>query len=298
MKNINYSETVKNSRFLLKNYILKANLKSLVLGISGGIDSALVAAIAKPVCDELEIPLIGRFISIETNKPDERERAINIAKCFCTEFKEVDLTEQFIVLKSFDEDSTDRDIAYKIRMGNIKARMRMMYIYNIASKTGGLVLSTDNYTEYLEGFSTLHGDVGDYGMVQYLWKTEIYEMSEYLSTIGTDEENDALSKCIECNATDGLGITSTDLDQLLPDWKERHSNTRSGYKEVDSILESFLETTERYNKVSNLIDKQKLISILEILNKSNVIQRFIKTDFKRTNPINIKREDFVVSGKL
>jgi NAD+ synthetase len=164
MKQISYKETVENLRTILEEYIVKANLKSLVLGISGGIDSAVVAVLVKPVVDKLGIPLIGRSITIGTNSPEEISRAKAIGELFCSDFKEVDLTTHFDTVQDFDETPFGEkviDTSYKIRMGNFKARMRMMYLYNLASQNGGLVLSTDNMTELLLGFWTLHGDVGN-----------------------------------------------------------------------------------------------------------------------------------------
>lgn len=295
MNEINYEQTVKNIRQLLKDYIIKQNLKSLVIGVSGGIDSALVCALAKPVVDELGIPLIGRSISIESNKEDEKERARNIGKYFCTDFKEIDLTEHYSVLKDVDalEGGSEEDTAYRIRMGNIKARMRMIYLYNIASKNGGLVLSTDNFSEMLQGFSTLHGDVGDYGMIQYLWKTEVYNMTEYLSNILFNDEQKALLDCVVCHATDGLGISTSDLDQILPDWKERHTTSRSGYKEVDDILNTYFEMVEQYEIKSSPNDKMKIMSLIDAMKTSPVIQRYFRTEFKRNNPLNIKRNQII-----
>lgn len=55
--------------------------------------------------------------------------------------------------------------------GNIQARLRMIYLYNLASIHKGLVMSTDNQTEYQLGFWTIHGDVGDFDPIQDLWKT-------------------------------------------------------------------------------------------------------------------------------
>ena len=292
----NYSEIVSEIRQDLKKYIVKSDLKALVIGVSGGIDSALVCAIAKPVVDELGIPLIGRSISIQTNKPDEEERARNIGSCFCTDFTEVDLKEQYLVLREFDdmEDVVDRfdtseDVAYKIRMGNIKARMRMIYLYNIASKRGGIVLGTENKTEENLGFCTIHGDAAtDLEPIKNLWKTEVYGLSQYLATEGTLEERNALTSCIECNATDGLGISNTDLDQILPDWKLRHQSTRTGYGEVDEIFISYFELIDRINHRVNAFEKSELMLLLNAMKESPVIQRFLKTDFKRNHPYVIK----------
>lgn len=298
MKQINYLETIKKLRSLLRDYIVKSNLKSLVIGISGGIDSALVAALAKPVADELNIPLIGRSISIQSNKKDEEERARLVGNAFCTDFSEVDLTEQYIILREFDdmEGKIKEDINYKIRMGNIKARMRMIYLYNLASKSSGLVLSTDNMTELLLGFWTLNGDVGDYGLIQELWKTEVYNMTEWLAQNGNTQEKEALMPCVTGNATDGLGISSTDLDQILPDWKDRHTNTREGYSEVDTILIDYIDMVDRLinKKTSSMSEQLDLSNKVLEMSEHPVIVRHMKSQFKRENPYNEKRENYIV----
>lgn len=274
-----YDLAVKNIRSELKTYIEHNNLKSLILGVSGGMDSALCALLAKPICDELNIPLIGVSITIESNKEDEIKRAKETGENFCTEFKEINLTSLYkqmaIDFNSYPvphDHLSDKEIKdWKIRNGNIKARLRMIYLYNLASTYKGLVLSTDNKTEYLIGFWTLHGDVGDYGMIQNLWKTEVYDIAEWIAT-NEYKDNKKLQtiifETINANATDGLGITNTDLDQILPDWI---GNSRNGYKEVDKILARYLETGHG--------------------EKDNpVIQRHLSSQFKRNNPTNIPLE--------
>lgn len=61
-----------------------------------------------------------------------------------------------------------------IANGNLQARCRMIHLYDLAGIHGGLVMSTDNQTEYQLGFWTIHGDVGDFDPIQDLWKTEVY----------------------------------------------------------------------------------------------------------------------------
>ena len=263
-----YKSSVDKIREILKTYISENNLKSLVVGISGGIDSALTVALAKPVCDELNIPLIGRSITIETNKADEIERAKAIGESFITDFKEVDLTEGFKILADLITEEGDDEISsvqYKIRRGNIKARTRMVYLYDLASRYRGMVLSTDNYTELLLGFWTLHGDVGDYGMIQNLWKTEVYAMSRYIvSQLEDDDSKKALEDCIVAVATDGLGITKSDLDQIQAD----------SYEDVDQILLKLIYNTNDLKDFEN----------------HPVVQRKRNSEFKRNNPYNIPRE--------
>ena len=195
----NYKNPIKNIRQDLKKYILDNNIKSLVLGISGGIDSTLCAVLAKPVCDNLKIELIGYSIEITGNKKEEISRAKNIGDNFCSQFTEIDLTNLFYTqAKEIEGEkyNPDSDKEYKIRMGNIKARSRMIYLYNQASKHKGMVLSTDNYTELLLGFWTLHGDVGDYGMIQNLWKTEVYAMAKFMSEEYKNSDQNKLANAI------------------------------------------------------------------------------------------------------
>ncbi len=271
MNNFNPKQTVHRIREEVREYVKKSGLKSLVMGQSGGIDSALVAALVAPVCSELGIPLIGRFIHIETNKPDEGSRADAIGKSFCDDYKSVDLTDLYHTTKhTIEEDSSANlnELSHRIRLGNIKARLRMIYLYNLAQKHGGLVLSTDNYTELLLGYWTLHGDVGDYGPIAHLWKTEVYGCSQWLvdNNLTFLEQEHALQRCINAVPTDGLGTTNSDLDQLCA----------ATYAEVDELLQRYLSGNRD-----------------EALVEHAVIQRHLRSEYKRNNPYNIPREVIV-----
>ncbi len=260
-----YQKRILNIRKHLKQYLVENNLKAMVLGVSGGIDSALTAALAYKVAKELNIPLITRSITIESNKQDEINRSFMVGKSYGTDFRHVDLTEAFHLLQPYIVEDIDKenknDLKFKIRMGNIKARMRMLYLYDLAAKNKGIVLSTDNYTELLLGFWTLHGDVGDLGMIQNLWKMEVYEMAKYIAeTEANQSQAEALWACINATPTDGLGITNSDLEQL----------GASSYNEVDKILKSYLNGNKEYEN-------------------HPVIQRYIATNFKRNNPYNFPR---------
>jgi len=256
------------------------NIESLILGISGGADSALMAAIGNEVCDCIKkyaarsnIKLIGRLLSID-NTEDEKERARSIATNFCDSFKEEDLITIYHQMRIFlGLPSNPTNLATKIRLGNIKARLRMIYLYNLAHQTNGLVLSTDNLTEYNLGFWTLHGDVGDYGMVQNLWKTEIYQLLQHYININphgyrSRGKYQALKACYDAVPTDGLGITESDFDQM---------GDVTTYEEVDILLQKYMkEGVEFWLRQNQPVPE--------------VVLMHIRSEYKRKNPCNIPRE--------
>lgn len=271
-----YEKMFGNAVKRLSDYINDNKIEALVLGVSGGVDSALVAALAFHAIrvSDKTIPLIGRSITIESNKPDEIARAKAIGEQFCDDFKELDLTDTFHGLTSGDFEMYTDGVyprEYKIAMGNIKARLRMTQLYHLAGINKGMVLSTDNLTELMVGFWTLHGDVGDYGMVQNLWKTEVYGLTAYISDKLTEcgfvGAAKALDDCIEATPTDGLGISDSDLDQLGAE----------SYEDVDNILIDFLENGQHCS----------------VSFKHPVMKRHFATHFKRENPYNIPREDIL-----
>lgn len=271
------TQVIANIRENFKAYMTHSKLKSIVIGISGGIDSSICAALLRPVCDELSTPLIGVSLPSGSNKSEECDRADLIGEAFCSKYdiQPIDgvadaLYESIGEIVSEWKFNWDEmpERRFKIGLGNIKARTRMIHLYQIAFIYEGMVISTDNYTELMLGFWTLHGDVGDYGPIQSLWKTEVYEISRSLAISltmeGKDKQADALIACVNAIPTDGLGITSSDLEQI----------GASSYAEVDTILKGIVESgpvgygSETYMKVRD---------------------RHLASQFKRQNPYNIPR---------
>ncbi len=262
-----YVNIVKTIRDYLK---ANQNLKSLIVGISGGIDSALTCALAFEALKDFEdVKLIGRSIPIETNTHQEMSRADGIGRNFCCKFESKDLTTAYKNLyKELVKGSGrqhDEAKEEKIRRGNLKARVRMTYLFDLAHFEKGMVLSTDNYTELMLGFWTLHGDVGNYGLIQYLWKTEVYGLSRYLvkkyKMEKKNQKADALESCINAIPTDGLGITKSDFDQIGV----------SNYEAADLLLIDYLK--------GNLETSEH-----------QLIQRHLGSSYKRKDPQFISRK--------
>lgn len=285
-KEINYSKVLDAISNKVKNYLIKYKIKSLVIGVSGGLDSGINSAILYPICKELGIPLIGRYIHIESNKEEEKKRAEEIGNAFCTDYDSVDLTELYHISLPFYEEKKVINPTFndKIRRGNIKARMRMIKLYNIAQENGGIVVDNDNMTEHLLGFWTLNGDVGDITLLASLYKTEVFEFAkfirdEYKKKNGNfEKEIAALNNVINAVPTDGLGITSSDVEQF----------GAKSYEEVDDILITYKKF---FNGLTlDKIDGDIFDALCEEYSKDavdKVIQRHLNSDFKRNHPFKI-----------
>lgn len=323
MSELNYEHVFNVLVDKTAEYVTSNNLKVMVLGISGGIDSTVVAAICHEVSKKTGIPLIGRSLPIK-NKEDEFSVSELVGEAFCDEFKVFNLSNSYKAslfdlcadaglikdCKGYDwywvsdlEELTGRT---PIANGNLQARCRMKHLYDIASIRKGLVMSTDNQTEYQLGFWTIHGDVGDFDPIQDLWKTEVYELAEWLRMkyvkanqghadcyhdMGASQKEYAITQSIALTPTDGLGISNSDLEQI----------GAKSYDEVDDILSRYIPFKEYRQKHGEPLHPHDEMAESDcwsqlcvrhgedVVNK--VWSRHLASEFKRKKaPIYISRE--------
>lgn len=269
---MNYAEIFYNIVENTEKYIIENNIKSMILGISGGIDSTVCAAICYEINKRIGIPLIGRSLRIK-NKTDEYNTSVLVGNAFCNDFKEIDLSKGYENLYdaiTFNEGTNKQTL---IANGNIQARLRMIYLYNLAGINKGLVIDTDNLSEHYLGFFTIHGDMGDLNPIGKLWKTEVYGLAEYLSNNykikGNIEAHNAINESIMLVPTDGLGISNSDLEQI----------GAKSYTEVDDVLKTVVLNNKDgymyFNKFIGLYNKYGCERMKKI------IDRYKNTQFKR-----------------
>ena len=319
MRELNYKKVFETLVNETSKYLTDNHIQAMVLGISGGIDSTVTAAICHEVGKQTGIPLIGRSLPIK-NKRDEYNVSELVGRSFCSNFSVYSLERSYrAALFDACADAGDVNMANSyyldemeempsrtpIANGNLQARCRMMCLYDIASRHKGIVISTDNQTEYQLGFWTLHGDVGDFNPLFGLWKTEVYELAKYIMDMyglrDTAKDNPsrdnldkmlALKESISLTPTDGLGISNSDLEQI----------GAKSYQEVDDILQEFEAFQYLYSeqltgmtlaeKAKEFLENQEMLYI-DIETIMRVIDRHVKSEFKRKNlPICIKREEY------
>lgn len=255
-----------NSVNFIIDYMTKNNLKSMVLGLSGGLDSTVAASICHEVSKRSKIKLIGRSLPI-MNKFNEVKITYKCAS-FCDDFKKVYLKQVYEnIIESFE--SEEGILGNKFANGNVQARFRMLYLYHLAQLNNGIVIDTDNLSEHFTGFFTLHGDVGILSPFSQLWKTEVYTLADFLMRRHAERMEfdmaSALQHAIKITPTDGLGITSSDCEQLGV----------NDYNELDRILIQYLNGMS----VDDIKKDEMFVGREECVDK--VIQRHIGSQFKR-----------------
>lgn len=244
-KKFNAKEEINNIVEWIQNFCKYNNIKGFVIGLSGGIDSAVVLELLRRAMGEKNIfALIMPCIS---NIQDE-EDALYIIEEY--KKKNINIEYEIINLKKifFDfitvqtENSHNKDNLIK---GNIKARLRMIQLYTASQSKNKLVAGTGNLSELKIGYFTKYGDGGvDIEPLGNYYKTEVFELAKELNIP---------EKIINKNPSAGLWKNQNDEDELGMSYKEL-DNILYGVEFLDkNILDKF--NINLVEKVHNMIKK-------------------------------------------
>lgn len=281
-----------------QKYLEDNNLQAMILGISGGLDSTVTAAI----CHEVEkrnpeLKFIGISLPCSSNSEEENDSAKICMKAFCKsgQWWTENLQKEYMLMRAT---CSQRHLMTTIGQGNIKARLRMTYLYNEANYFKGLVMDTDNLTEHYLGFFTIHGDVCDFNPIGGLWKHEVYELAKYLHDEYYNKPIEiegyklmALKTAIGITPTDGNGVNDLgDIGQIAPLFA--YDKNIDAYTKVDDIIRTYLYGIESHPEVFQA-SMQTLYDTYTPETVDGIIRRIKSTEYKRKKlPIVVSRRKY------
>ena len=196
----------------VKDYLETTHQKQYVLGLSGGVDSSLVAAITKAAVGKDKLTCI--MMPIDSH-PDDLNDAIDLANQLDLNYFVIDGSKSFHeTLKRFEELGIELD---RGTQANLKVRIRMTILYAYAQKAGGLVIGTDNKDERYTGYFTKYGDGGvDLLPIVHLVKSEVVEACKIYGISDRLAERTPSAGLFEGQTDEKeMGVTYKDLDKYL-----------------------------------------------------------------------------------
>lgn len=240
----------------LKDYVSKNGFKKTVIGLSGGIDSSLVAALA---CDALGSEnAIGVYMptrySSELSESDAKNLATNLGMKFLTIPIE-QIFKLYLLALEPKFSGQGRDTAEE----NLQARIRGNMIMALSNKFGWMVLTTGNKSEMSTGYATLYGDMaGGLAVIKDVPKTLVYRLARYRNSIGKVIPDMVLTK----EPTAELRPNQKDTDSLPP------------YNILDPILKAYIEEDIGLNEIVAMgFDNNTVAKVLDLVDNSEYKRR-------------------------
>lgn len=250
--------------FGLIDYTRKCHFKGVVIGLSGGIDSAITLTLATLALGKENVKAIfmpTRYTSIQSQTDSEL-----LCQNLDVELFHLNIDNEFeFSLKQFEQ--TFKQTPNKLTKQNIQARIRGRILMEYSNQTGLLVLSTGNKSELSCGYTTLYGDMtGGLNLIGDLYKTDVYHLAKYINN--NQLHNNLIPETIiQRTPTAELDFDQKDSDDLLP------------YPQLDAILKLYIE--------GDLLDKteknslEKIVSEIPLEFVIKIHKMVDKAEFKR-----------------
>jgi len=210
MRNIDYPREIERIADFMREYLSISQMQGYLLGVSGGMDSALVLALAVYALGKDKVKAI--IMPSTNSNPNSLRDALNLCDILDVEGKTIYLGT--MVDEYFSKLAPE---ASTLRKGNFMARLRMNILFDLSAQYRYLVLGTGNKSEWLSGYFTQFGDAAcALEPILHLYKTETYEMANYLPIPG-----EILDKTPSADLWEGqsdeqeMGISYLELDPIL-----------------------------------------------------------------------------------
>ncbi len=197
----------------LRRQVEEAGAGGLLVGLSGGVDSSVVAFLIKEAFPENSL---GVIMPIHSN-PRDAEDALALVEASGIDMRMVDLTRVHDSVKHLVLENLGEDINARSADANLRARLRMSTLYTFANALNYLVVGTDNAAELHTGYFTKYGDGGvDLLPIANLAKGEVYEWGRYFGVPGTILDRDPTAGLWEGQTDEKeMGVTYAEIDRYL-----------------------------------------------------------------------------------
>ena len=249
----------------LKDYVRKNKFKKVLIGISGGIDSALTAAICVDALGAENV--IGVAMPSKYNSKDSLDDAIELSDNLGITLKTIEIEKLVDDFRETLTNSLNEDLG-QITDENIQSRVRGNILMGLSNQTGAMVVSTGNKSEMAVGYSTLYGDLaGGFALIKDLYKTKVYELSNYINSI-----SDAIPKNI---------ITKEPSAELRPN--QFDSDSLPDYEVLDKILNLYIEEDSSSEKIiASGVDPDLVFDVLEKVDRNEYKRKQVAPGVKLT----------------
>ncbi len=236
------------------DYVRKNGFNQVLIGISGGIDSALTAAIAADALGSQSV--IGVTMPSRFNSPETISDAVKLAENLDMKLHTIPIEP---ILKSVDTalqvipEWDDKGLAYE----NLQARVRGTIMMSLSNQLGAMVLTTGNKSETAVGYATLYGDTaGGFAVIKDVPKTLVYKIAEHINSINDREVIPA--DIITRPPSAELKADQKDTDSL-PDY-DLLDEILKGYVEQDKSVEQLIETglpADTVKRIIQMVDRNE-----------------------------------------
>ena len=233
----------------LKKEVSNIGLEKVVVGISGGLDSAIVAVLCKEVFgDNVHGVLMPSHYSSDASAKD----AIELCEKFDISYEIVEIAP---MVKGYFDNMID---ASALRIGNLSARMRMSVLYDISARDSSLVIGTSNKSEILLGYGTLYGDTAcAINPIGQMYKSDEFEFAKF------------------------LGVTEAIVNKppSADLWEGQSDEEELGYsyKTMDSVLKKLVDENILKEELVNQGINKELIDMLQYRIKANAFKGKLPT---------------------
>ncbi len=238
----------------IRDFFRKLGLKHAYVGLSGGIDSSVVCALAVEALGKESVT--GVLMPSEFTSRESIEDALQLAENLGIKTFNLPITQPFHNIVKVLQDRAWKDKPFDVTEENIQSRIRMIYLHALTNKLGGAVLNTSNKSELATGYGTLYGDMsGALGVLGDVYKTWVYRLARVI--------NQRLNKAIPERV-----LTKPPSAELRPNQTDQ--DTLPPYDVLDTVLIRYIEMHETAAQIAKAtgIDLNTVNNIINMVNRN------------------------------